>query len=443
MVNFLFFILILLISCSEEYRGNGIVTIELFSPPDRTPFNGVEIVTLSILSGEKMIASRDFPYSDRVGSIENLPPDIPLRAVVEGKTTQGVIIARGRSEEFVLEKNLKKQLKVFFSSPGSFSVIKNDISPVQNFQLSFLRNSSLLLTGGVNSEGMVTNSAFRYLHHSLSFLKSGDLGTARAKHSQVTLPDGKIAIIGGEQGGRILSEIEIYDEESGTFTFVQNLINPRMRATVTPLNEVTLLICGGESITTATNTCELFNTNDYSITLLSHKMNHFRSGHSAILISDQNVVLAGGAGLNSVEVYNPSTGFLLAPTQLLTERENFYLSQLDKERIIVACGNKRGRIEILDTNSLKNITPEKSPFLSAYCSAHLMLDKNLFVAGGFENGAPLDYACIYNTETMEKLWEGKMLTPRTNPAIELLPDGTILIAGGTSTSPFAEIFNPP
>ncbi len=443
MVRYLLCILFIITSCSSEYRGNGTVSIELLFPPDQSPLDGAERINLSVWNTDGPIVSQDFPIDARVGSIENLPQGILLRAVIEAKRGDGITISRGRTPEFMLEKNQRKEVKVFFSNTGSFSKLKNDMTPRMESGAALLSDCSVLVAGGKSPSGEILSSSEVYLHNELSFKESGNMNHGRTGHSYVLLKDGNMAIVGGKTQSALIPDIEIFSSERWSFERDQRLNFGRTNASALLINDGMVLICGGFGETSALNTCEVYNVAKKSVEVLESKMSNFRYGHSATLLPDDNVLLAGGHGFNSLEILNMGSGSFNLPSHLSSERENFYMGYLDGDRIIFACGKRSAKIDILKLSDFSILSPEDAPELPAECSASIMLDGRLFVAGGIENNQPSDSAMIIDTKTYRIEWSGRMLAGRIAPDIELLPDGILLILGGTDAPPYAEVFNPP
>lgn len=430
-------------SCSRNYHGDGMISIELNFPSDQSPLEGAENITLSVWSQNEQIASKDFPINSKVGTIEEIPQNIPLRAIVEAKNIDGATISRGRTPEFTLEKNKEKQVKIFFSRVGSFSRPKNEMSPREDFKVAFLSDNSLLVAGGKDLYGNYINYSEIYSHEELKFSTGAALNNGRTGHSMAQLQNGDIGVFGGENNSGPIAEIEVYNLKENTFTIAANLNTPRKNATVTVMDTERALVCGGIGKTSGLNTCEVFNPITSSVNLLELKMNNFRYNHSALLLLDGNILFVGGKGFKSLEIFNTVNGAFLLPSLLSSERENSYIDYADSERVIVACGTRSAGIDFIKLTDISVFSPVDSPLLPAFCSAHLMLDGRLFVAGGIENDKPTDNAFIINTNNNRIEWVGKMLSKRVSPVIEMLEDGTLLILAGTDTPPYAEIFNPP
>ena len=153
--------------------------------------------------------------------------------------------------------------------------------------------------------------------------------------------------------------------------------------------------------TTATAT-----TNPSSPTATS--LNTARSGATATLLSDNQVLVAGGTGSNgeavsSAELYNPATGAWSATGSLNTARTSATATLLPNGQVLVAGGQ--------DSNS-----------------------------------NDLSSAELYNPATGIWTTTGSLTTARHGATATLLPNGLVLVAGGVQGSnnylSSAELYNP-
>jgi hypothetical protein len=134
------------------------------------------------------------------------------------------------------------------------------------------------------------------------------------------LPGGDVLVAGGghEDCGRY-AEAERYDPASGTFTLLRPMTRRRSYHTATPLPNGTVLIAGGESesgfhlVTEAT--AEVFDPAAPTFLLVESSMQGGRQQHTATLLKDGRVLLAGGVfyqdvgiflgSLNTADVFTP------------------------------------------------------------------------------------------------------------------------------------------
>jgi len=149
------------------------------------------------------------------------------------------------------------------------------------------------------------------------------------------LADGRVLITGGRGGTAISSPAtataEIYDPIAGTFALTASPMNfPRRLHTATALADGTVLIVGGvgANLLSTQNTAEIFDPKNGSFTLVTATLVTARFLHTATLLPDGTVLLAGGqfagATLSSAEIYNPSVpSFTAVPASMNSPRSLF------------------------------------------------------------------------------------------------------------------------
>ncbi len=131
------------------------------------------------------------------------------------------------------------------------------------------------------------------------------LNTARSGHTQTTLDDGRVLITGGRinatgtSDGTRTSSVEIFDPMTGQFTVADSMTHARSAHTATMLADGRVLIAGGD----AAGTWQLFDpaTDQWSS---AFELEHTRSAHAAVLLpsagargtAGERVLLIAGAG---------------------------------------------------------------------------------------------------------------------------------------------------
>lgn len=118
---------------------------------------------------------------------------------------------------------------------------------------------------------------------------------------------------------------------------------PRVGHSATALKDGTILIAGGNDGVQYHNTASIYDPAAGTISA-PITMNHARSNHRAALLSDGTVILMGGRdatnqALNTVDIYNPSTGSFTDPgTTLTTARRDFELNENSDGNLLVVGG---------------------------------------------------------------------------------------------------------
>ena len=134
------------------------------------------------------------------------------------------------------------------------------------------------------------------------------MSAMRVAHSATLLPNGKVLVAGGSNGG-YLSSAELYDPSSGSWTTTGSLASTRGYHTATLLPNGKVLVAGGSN-GSALSTAELYDpaSGAWSTT---GPMSAARQQHTATLLPNGKVLAAGGnsPGFQSTaELYNPASG---------------------------------------------------------------------------------------------------------------------------------------
>jgi len=225
------------------------------------------------------------------------------------------------------------------------------------------------------------------------------------------------------------------------------------------------LIVGGYSFRThrTVATADRFDEKNRRLAPCRGRLTFPRNFASATVLPGDLVLVAGGYNtvwgtLDTAEVYDPARdAFTLLPAHLIHARELFTATALDDGRVLLVggfntqIGKTQAATEIFD--------PATKIFLSINSLAQdrfghdavRLADGRVLIVGGTHwfvglPGAALASAEIYDPAT-EKFHttSGKMAAPRDRPTASLLPNGTVLIAGGQNDAggvKTAEIFDP-
>lgn len=190
-----------------------------------------------------------------------------------------------------------------------------------------------------------------------------------------------------------------------------------------------------------------------------------RSKHTATLLPDGTVLVAGGLTgsigniftTTSAEIYNPATGTWSLTSSMSVPRSRFTATLLQSGKVLVAGGSNNGfataAAELYDFKTGYWTQTGKMKIPRLYHTATLLTDGRVLVTGGQSAGDGNDNfvektAEIYDPDTGTWTLVDSMSRARYGQTATLMPDGTVVIAGGAGPrgdlvyTVRAEVFNP-
>lgn len=315
------------------------------------------------------------------------------------------------------------------------------------------------------------------------FHSTGDMGTERAAHTATLLQNGKVLITGGFNGTEVLATTELFDPTTGTFTPTGAMTTTRFSHTATLLANGKVLVTGGSpnlsdlgshdsqpaSLLTKGRwlamggsgnsddlvTAELFDPATGTFTATG-AMSEPRTEHTATLLANGKVLLAGGTAGNVAELFDPATGSFTATGDLVVAGRWGCTATLLKDGTVLIAGGRDSEnvFDAFPLNDAELFNPATGTFTATgamtqfrYEHAAASLNNGQVLLNGGFNGNPVPDAELFDPTTRTFSRTGFMGTPRADHTATLLDDGTVLVAGGFSffapgSFSSAEIFDP-
>ena len=245
----------------------------------------------------------------------------------------------------------------------------------------------------------------------------GSTSTARANHTATLLRDGRVLIAGGATTPSAFATLEtagLFDPNTRSFDPAGPMTVPREGHTATLLPDGRVLIAGGHDFQDGDKTIES-SAEIYDPILgmftATGSMSAPREGHTATLLANGLVLIAGGedtdsTALATAELFDPSTGRFTPTGSMSTARDVATATLLANGQVLIAGGSD-------------------SPLLSSTL---------------------LDSADLYDPATGTFRLTSPMINARYGQTATRLADGRVVIIGGhgnfSEPTPWAEIYDP-
>lgn len=319
---------------------------------------------------------------------------------------------------------------------GDFSRGLNMTSPRFIHRTAKLLDGRVLLTGGQIQNAptsIVTNSVDIFNPVDNTITPAAPMTVARWSHAAITLADGRVLVTGGRTAstappGVVLATAEIYDPVTNTWT-----------ETASPMNSVRR----------------------------SHAMSLLPDGRVLVTGGGTGVATASSPAIRAAEIFDPATGVFTPVADMLTVRSAHSSTLLADGRVLVT-GGSAGNGTLFPTNTAEIYDPAANTWTNAgpMNFSHLaqnpgvLRDGRLVQPSSYYNdthtsagGRISDESEIY-TPSPGGTGTWSVIDPMFKQRIDIgaigLLDGTLLVAGGVTTSPnypsifqsSSEIFNP-
>jgi uncharacterized delta-60 repeat protein len=338
---------------------------------------------------------------------------------------------------------------------------------------ALLPNGKVLVTGGENISGNLS-SAEIYDPDLATWGSAGSLPTATKTHTATLLPNGKVLVTGGYNSAipSPINTAALYDPlaTAGGWGTSLELEEPRYQHTATLLPDGMVLAAGAHN---DRYSAELFYP-DYALdhpdeawTLATGEL--ARNSHTATLLANGKVLMAGGNYaldhefyLNTSALYDPGDGsFTDSAGSMAMYRSGHTATLLGDGKVLVAGGygggewanppnkNPTGLSSAEIYNPADDTWTSAGDFVTGAHYLHtatLLPNGKVLVAGGISGASPQPSADLYDPAAGAWTATGSLNTPRYGHTATLLPRGKVLVAGGFNNSDWyiagAELYDP-
>lgn len=298
-----------------------------------------------------------------------------------------------------------------------------------------------------------------------SWADAGSVTAPRVGTTVTRLPNGTILVAGGQDGQGEISDVRIYDPYANSWSAGAPLAIPRSRHSATLLQNGTVFVAGGLTMVPGQRNVVA------STAIYDPANNSWAPGtpmpltrylHSATELGDHRILVAGGFGgpdmtgqssftQATAEIYDPASATWSAASDMAFYRYGHTATMLPNGKVLVAggegtavvggcgpnCLQKLSSSELYDpvTNTWTTLPDMHAP--RAWATATLLNNGLVLVAGGVsvydptaENYVPTASADLFDPATNTWSSAASMAAARFEHVASLLPDGRLLVAGG-------------
>ena len=331
---------------------------------------------------------------------------------------------------------------------------------------ALLASGEVLVTGGANQGGagsLVTRyraSAELYDLPENGFKLTDSMSIRRVRHTATTLPDGTVLIAGGIStkctgcDSEVVARAELYDPARKKFFSTGSLIAARANHSATLLADGRVLIAGGHDLNSALSSAELFEPASGTFSPTGSMVYAHALRHTATLLQDNRVLIVGG--LVPAEIYDPPTNRFHLAGEAGHAPAGHTATLLLDGRVLIAGGFNLdpgiiaiARAELYEPRS--NTFSPTGPLVVPRGShgATLLANGQVLLAGGYGGSSAYGYLAsveLYDPVTDTFSLAGNMTAPRADHVQIQLSSGNVLVVGGVDGSNMitstAELFHP-
>ena len=315
------------------------------------------------------------------------------------------------------------------------------------FYSGALSSGKVLVAGGGDQTTIAFATAELYDPTTGMFTATGPMSTTRVPtlpNSMVALQDGRMLVAGGRDDScTALSSAEVYDPAAGTWSLTGSMTYQRDNAMAVGLADGQVLVSGGyaasaeecDGVTAAAQvSAELYAPSSGKFAMTGSPLSP-RAAGAITLMSNGSALLVDGEDFGNspfngtAEVFDPTSdgGTFSAAGMPPGPAGYAFAYALPNGQVLVKTLDTDGDVSLYDPASNTFTTQPADPAAAGITCGVALSSGDVFVAGGAQ-------AEVYQASTGSWQLLGNTVVNRTVCGAVELPDGNVLVIGGTDTS---------
>lgn len=464
-------LLIIIIIAITVFAGNTVLAKGTFTPTGDMKYNWNNHTAILLQNGKVLITGEYDDTSNNISEVYDSESDTSSSddeydeyIEEDDDTYDSEIDAPPSMNEYVADFFTVGEL--YDPKSNTWSTTGKMLTERHNYSAVLLQNGKVLAIGGSNNKPLNTAEIYDPITNTWS--SAGTMSTVRVGFTSVSLQDGRLLVLGGyDSKNNDLTSAEVYDPRTNKWASTGNMSATRRGCSATLLPNGKVFVAGGyghdnHSMEGYSNTStEIYNP-DSNTWAPAEEMECERVGHKAILMPDGMVYLIGGLShsmnclFNAIEIYDYTNNtYIPAPTVITDKttkrRINFYgddrlIWDFDSYSIIQLKDNRAlilgDEIQIYNPEYDNNTKLSNMLDFTVKYKDALLKDGRVLLAGKKYGSDDTVETFILDPDTLKWTSQGGISGIEDDFSLTTLPNGKVLIVGGSYEKGVACVFEP-